>query len=441
MGTLDSDEAEAASADPSDFVKSPDGRTVYYPNGPSFGGYVVPNAEREQVLRDAAERLRASNKGFFRYVFWALTFAFLAGWFLLLAQPSIEALCLLLAPPLLWILLDRCVFIWHMGRLVRGLERIQGDPKVARTGRHLAIGLAGGVALIWLVLHLYNERIAALPGNAGTINFYPDLSYSMVAAIFFGLLLWPAFRHHDDVVGSIGPKRTMLAYAFIGVLEFFIVAGMVWNFFDPTPRVIITRNFLLCGTRTRWSDVAAISLTVDERRLREYARLTLKSDEPSPPLGQFVPLLFRNGGPATICETTSLNSDSSKVYEKVETAWKQALSRTPDVSLIQSLDEIPIGSSREQVLAVLGEPAARTEGWAGRTHLYFVEPRSQAASESSTGNDRRVITIVLDGHQHVDRIASYRVQDGKIFDLVTNTAVRDEPDFSFIKYVLFGHQG
>jgi hypothetical protein len=387
--TLQQNEPEAAAGGAQlDFVKGADGRTVYYPYGPSLGGYVVPN-ERERALRDAAERLSAFEKGFFRFIFYALGLTFIAGMGLLIVQPSVAALYLSLVPITLWILLDRCIFTWQMGAQVRGLERVRGDPEIAHSLRHVAAGLIGGAALIWLVLHIYGERIAALSDHAGTINFYPDLSYSISASIFFGLLLWPAFRHHDDVADRVGRRRLFWGYLFIGVLAFFNVTGSVWNFFDPTPKIIIARNAVWCGTRTKWSDVAAISL-VDGRRLTEYARLALKSDNPpQPPPGQFAPLLFPNSGPSTRCETTRLQVASSAAYAAIETAWKHAVAQAGEVPLVQSLDEIPIGSGKAQVAAVLGEAAVRLEGTAGRTHLYFVDPSPAASGQRPPGDCRR----------------------------------------------------
>lgn len=327
MGGLERYRADASGgSDQSSFVSYADGRVVYFPFGSRGRGYVVPDGDIEAALWQANERLRALNKRFLRYVYILLAPVVLFGFSLLLGRPSLNAICLIIGPIAVAILLARAAFSWFVGGLVWGLERVRGDPKITLARWRSALAFAGGAALVWLTLHLYNARLEALKGDLGTFNFYPNLWRDIMFAIISALFLFGALSHFDSFVDRVGKTRARFGIAFLATLELTAVTTGIVAFFGSTPRVTITRDFLICGTPTRWSDVAAISL-VDGRRGKEYAKISLKSANPPPP-EQFVPLLSRQYDPAIDCEISDLETDYNEVYREIEMAWRQASSRS-----------------------------------------------------------------------------------------------------------------
>ncbi len=328
MGKPERYQAEpATTGQPSNFIVMQDGRIAYFPFAPSGRGYVIPDADRERDLREAHERFRKFNRYFLRYVSLALGSISLFAFFFILQRPSFEALCWLVGPIAVAVFFARCAFIWFAGQLIWGLEHVGGDPGTARAFWRLGIVAAVAAALIWLILHLYDARLYALKGDLGVFTFYPGLSRNIMFAIISGMFLFGTLSHFDRFVERVGKTRARLGIAFLALLELIAVVTGVVTFFGSTPKVTITRDFLICGTPTRWSDVAAISL-VDGRRGNEYAKILLKSANPPPPPGQFIPLLSRQYGPTTDCEISDLETDYNEVYRAIEMAWRQASSRS-----------------------------------------------------------------------------------------------------------------
>jgi len=86
-----------------------------------------------------------------------------------------------------------------------------------------------------------------------------------------------------------------------------------------------------------------------------------------------------------------------------------------------ALEQIPIGSSQEQVLIVLGTPS--TVATVNGDAFYYISQKSRrdAAFMPQEVVDQRVIAVYFDKNRRVRRLADYGMKDGKIFDFISQT--------------------
>lgn len=106
---------------------------------------------------------------------------------------------------------------------------------------------------------------------------------------------------------------------------------------------------------------------------------------------------------------------------------------TPD-----ALAQVPIGSSREQVLLALGTPS--TTSTVGNGVFYYITQttRRQMAFMMPKVIDQRVVAIYFDEQGHVKQIADYGLKDGKVFDFYAQKTPTGGTDFGFIGQVIHG---
>ena len=83
------------------------------------------------------------------------------------------------------------------------------------------------------------------------------------------------------------------------------------------------------------------------------------------------------------------------------------------------LDQVPVGSSKEQVMVVLGTPST-TATVAGEVYYYIsqTEHRTMRFMKPEI-TDRRIVAIYFDKESRVERIANYGLQDGVVFDFIS----------------------
>ena len=108
----------------------------------------------------------------------------------------------------------------------------------------------------------------------------------------------------------------------------------------------------------------------------------------------------------------------------------------------QALDQVPIGSSREQVLLSLGSPST-TNILDGKEALYYIsQQRTRAAAFARPSVvSQRVLAVYMGGDGTVERIADYGLQDGKVFDMISRTTPTGGADQGFIIGVIRGLSG
>ena len=97
-----------------------------------------------------------------------------------------------------------------------------------------------------------------------------------------------------------------------------------------------------------------------------------------------------------------------------------------------ALEQIPIGSTQEQVLIVLGTPS--TVATLSGEAFYYISQRSERPVGFMPQKvvDQRVIAVYFDRNRRVERLADYRLQDGRVFDFVSRTTPTGGKDYAYI---------
>jgi outer membrane protein assembly factor BamE (lipoprotein component of BamABCDE complex) len=85
-----------------------------------------------------------------------------------------------------------------------------------------------------------------------------------------------------------------------------------------------------------------------------------------------------------------------------------------------ALEQIPLGAPQEQVLIVLGTPST-VATVRGEVFYYISQRGEQTSFLPEKIVDQRVVAVYFDKNRRVERLADYRLQDGKIFDFVSRT--------------------
>jgi outer membrane protein assembly factor BamE (lipoprotein component of BamABCDE complex) len=110
-----------------------------------------------------------------------------------------------------------------------------------------------------------------------------------------------------------------------------------------------------------------------------------------------------------------------------------------------ALEQIRLGASQEQVLIVLGTPST-VATVSGEAFYYISQKAERMVSFLTTSvTDQRVIAIYFDKDRRVERVASYGIKDGKVFDFISRTTPTAGSDMNILKQLLStlqnGHLG
>ena len=105
-----------------------------------------------------------------------------------------------------------------------------------------------------------------------------------------------------------------------------------------------------------------------------------------------------------------------------------------------ALEQIRLGASQEQVLIVLGTPS--TVATVSGEAFYYISQRAERSISFMPAKitDQRVIAIYFDRDRRVERVASYGIKDGKVFDYISRTTPTAGADTNLIK-ALFQNLG
>ena len=97
-----------------------------------------------------------------------------------------------------------------------------------------------------------------------------------------------------------------------------------------------------------------------------------------------------------------------------------------------ALEQIPIGSTQEQVLIVLGTPS--TVATVSGEAFYYISQRAErkVAFLQQEVVDQRVVAVYFDKARRVERLADYGMKDGKVFDYVSRTTPTTGRELSYI---------
>jgi len=98
-----------------------------------------------------------------------------------------------------------------------------------------------------------------------------------------------------------------------------------------------------------------------------------------------------------------------------------------------ALEQIPVGSSQEQVLIVLGTPS--TVATVNGEAFYYISQKAErsAAFMPHQVTDQRVVAVYFDKERRVERLANYGVKDGKVVDFLTQTTATGGQELSYLR--------
>ncbi|MBS3649609.1 outer membrane protein assembly factor BamE [Pseudaminobacter sp. 19-2017] len=107
----------------------------------------------------------------------------------------------------------------------------------------------------------------------------------------------------------------------------------------------------------------------------------------------------------------------------------------------QQIDQVPVGSSREQVILALGSPST-TATFDNEVFYYISQKRHRpVAFANAKLVDQHVLAVYFGGDGRVTQIANYGMKDGKVFDFVSRTTPTAGKDQNFIGQILAGATG
>lgn len=104
----------------------------------------------------------------------------------------------------------------------------------------------------------------------------------------------------------------------------------------------------------------------------------------------------------------------------------------------QTLDLVPVGSSREQVLLALGTPST-TATFDNEAFYYISQKRvRKAAFMRPKLVDQQVLAVYFGDDNRVTKIAKYGMKDGKVFDFISRATPTAGKEQSFLAQIISG---
>lgn len=104
-----------------------------------------------------------------------------------------------------------------------------------------------------------------------------------------------------------------------------------------------------------------------------------------------------------------------------------------------ALEQVPPGSTQEQVLLVLGTPST-VATVSGEVFYYISQRAERTAFLDSKVTDQKVLAVYFGQDRRVERIANYGLKDGKVFDFISRTTPTGGHDQNLIRQILQGAQ-
>jgi len=101
------------------------------------------------------------------------------------------------------------------------------------------------------------------------------------------------------------------------------------------------------------------------------------------------------------------------------------------------LNQVQVGSSREQVELVLGSPST-TSSLAGDAYYYISQKTATTAFFNPDIVEQRVVAVYFDEDGFVNDLGNYSIEDGKIVDIVTRKTRTGGADYGFLTQILRG---
>ena len=101
-----------------------------------------------------------------------------------------------------------------------------------------------------------------------------------------------------------------------------------------------------------------------------------------------------------------------------------------------ALEQLPVGSTQEQVLIVLGTPS--TVATVSGEAFYYISQRAERSIGFMPQRvvDQRVVAVYFDKNRRVERLANYGLKDGKVFDFVSRATPTGGKDVAYLNALL-----
>ena len=100
-----------------------------------------------------------------------------------------------------------------------------------------------------------------------------------------------------------------------------------------------------------------------------------------------------------------------------------------------ALDQIEIGSSKDQVRLIMGTPTT-TAAIGNEVYFYISETKKQVLFLEPEIIERRVLTFYFGEEGSLTRVANFGLQDGKVFDFVSRTTPTRGDDLTLLRQIL-----
>lgn len=117
------------------------------------------------------------------------------------------------------------------------------------------------------------------------------------------------------------------------------------------------------------------------------------------------------------------------------TACGQPVKQRGYVLSEDALAQVPVGSSREQALLVLGTPST-TSTLAGDTFYYISQSFQDSPVFGREIVGQRVLAVYFSEDGTVREIANYGLQDGKVFDFISRRTRSGGADVNLLAQLL-----
>ncbi|MXN67322.1 outer membrane protein assembly factor BamE [Stappia sp. GBMRC 2046] len=104
-----------------------------------------------------------------------------------------------------------------------------------------------------------------------------------------------------------------------------------------------------------------------------------------------------------------------------------------------TVQDVQIGSSREQVELVLGSPST-TSRLEGDAYYYISQVTETTAFLPPEVVEQRVVAVYFDEEGFVRDVGFYSLEDGKVVDILTRKTRTGGADYGFLTQILRGAQ-
>jgi outer membrane protein assembly factor BamE (lipoprotein component of BamABCDE complex) len=98
------------------------------------------------------------------------------------------------------------------------------------------------------------------------------------------------------------------------------------------------------------------------------------------------------------------------------------------------LDQIPVGSSQEQVDYVLGTPST-TATFGNEVYYYISQTTETTAFLAPKVTEQRILAVYFDRDRRVERIANYGLEDGRVVDFISRKTPTSGEEVTFLRQI------